>query len=111
MKSIDDFAALGRLEGAGHAKAMAERCVGAEPALVALFEAQRLRMIVARLHELEAEGATPEQLLAYGEHVNRRFAEAVAEIELDAEVTAAAPPKMSPPGNRKARRGKIKKLY
>lgn len=92
------------LEGPGHARAMVENCVGAEPALILLFEAQRLKMVVERLRDLEAEVATPEQLLAYGEHVNRRFAEAIAEIALDAELTASKPREPSPSGNRKARR-------
>lgn len=104
MKSIEDYAALGRLEGAGHARAMVEKCVSAEPTLVLMFEAQRLKMIVERLRELEAKGATPNQLLAYGEHVNRRFAEAVAEIGLEADLAAPKPPKPSPFGNRTARR-------
>lgn len=110
--TIDDYATLGRLEGAGHARAMVENCVGAEPALVALFEAQRLNMIAERLRELEGGGASPDQLLAFGEHVNKRFAEAIAEIVLDAELTTAAPARPLPPGNRKARRvGKAKGLH
>ena len=105
MQTIEDYATLGRLEGAGHAKAMVQNCVGAEPALVAIFEVQRLKLIVERMRELEEQGANNDQLATYGEAVNRRFSEAVAEIVLDARLaTAAAPEPSSPPGNRKARR-------
>lgn len=104
MRSVEDYATLGRLEGAGHARAMVENCASAEPALIVLFEAQRHRMIVERLRELEADGATPEHLLAYGEHVNRRFAEALAEFTLDAKLTAKSAAHASPLETRKARR-------
>ncbi|MBR3190444.1 hypothetical protein [Bosea sp. (in: a-proteobacteria)] len=101
--TTDDYAALGRLEGAGHAKAMYQNCLGAEPAVVALFEVERLKLIVERMTALHADGASPDDLAAYGEAVNRRFAEAVAEIALDARLAAAASPEPSPPGNLKAR--------
>ncbi|MFC5392840.1 hypothetical protein [Bosea vestrisii] len=109
--NADDYAALGRLEGAGHAKAMYQNCLGAEPAVVALFEVERLKLIVERMAALHADGATPENLAAYGEAVNRRFAEAVAEIALDARLAAASPPP-SPAGTRKAgRAAKVKGLH
>ncbi|MFC5421033.1 hypothetical protein ACFPOB_15860 [Bosea eneae] len=109
--NVEDYAALGRLEGAGHAKAMFANCLGAEPAVVALFEVERLKLIVERMAALHADGATPDDLAAYGEAVNRRFAEAVAEIALDARLAAASPPPAPPPGNRKARRAARKGLH
>ncbi|WP_156410267.1 hypothetical protein [Bosea sp. Root381] len=116
MMDVADFATLGRLEGAGHARAMMENGIGAEPVVVALFEVERLRLIMERMRQLQSEGAGPDALAVYGEHVNRRFAEAVAEIALDMRLAAVAPAPAEPsPPERKtkraARRVKTKGLH
>lgn len=112
MHTMDDYRALGRLQGAQDAGLGMTMCLNRDAEYRRIWNDVRLAQLEEKALALMAEGATVEQAQAFVDSAARRFEEACAEIsltvlmELDAARTSQPPPPSPPSGKRAKRREK-----